>query len=336
MRGVSGGRVLHREAHVAYLLRNEGEYAPHVAAELLDLRGHRRVGLRHVLLAQAPVPARDLRPVPRRRDAHVLHLGVERRHVRLGERLRGVSGGEEVHGRAVRAVRHVRRHVAKRVPHRDAHDRQLLGRSHLVGGADDRAFPLHDGEPRPLPLAAGPQLPPPGLHVHGVADLEAGDGADDPAVERVVDVLGHRPVVGGLLHRRGDVDLSLAAVGAYRADVLNLGLAVALRVVERHFALLAAPFLCQNLHPALEAHLVRPVRIVGDAGRLVYYDGVGVGVPFARHVLGICRTGLPCDHGERRHCQQQCRSVLFLCLHRRVIIPKFTICGSTATPEFMV
>ena len=127
--------------------------------------------------------------------------------------------------------------------------------------------------------------------MQGVAHREPGHGADDAAVERVVDVGRHRVVVGRLLRRRRDVHLALGAVGPDDADVLDRRLAVALRVGERHHALLAPSALGEDLGLAPRHRVVGAVGAVLHALALVDDDGVGVGELLQGHVVR--------PHGQR-------------------------------------
>ena len=294
MRRIARRRVFHGKAHVPDLLGNELEDAPdglvfrlasQVLRQLPHLRDQRGVSLREMRRAEIPVPLRDLGPALGRRDAHVLHLRVEGRHLRLGKRLRRVGDGERVHDGPVVERTFRRDNVAERMANRLLSDRQRRRRPDLEGRADDRTRPFHHRDVGPLALRPRLEHLAVRLHVDGFADLEAGDAADDLAVEGVVDVRRHRGVVGLLLHRLRHVDLPLDAVRADCADIGDLAEAVALQIVERSRALVAPALLGEDLRPRLVPGLVRAVRVVCDPLDLVHKNGIRIGKPLRRHVV---------------------------------------------------
>ena len=293
VRRVAGRGVLHRQAHVADLLR-------HPLVERLDPRQFRRVRRRQDLLhlvrdaggrllevrdAQVPVPLRERRPVLRGRDAHVLHLRVKGRHVRLLERLRRVRDRPRVADAAVRQRLFRVVHVAERVAHGGVDERALLRRDEGDGAVEHRHRPFEHRDVRELVLDARLEVPAARRILQHVADLEPGDGADDLARLRVVDVLARRGVVRRLLRRRRDVDRALDAVRADGRDAHDLRDAVAAVEADRDRALVDPPLLGQDLDGLLLDGDERAVRLEFRRRGAVDQHRIRVGILFQRDVI---------------------------------------------------
>ena len=100
VRRIAGRRVLHREPHVADLLRDELVHRAHLVDgrgicadaphDLLDLVRHRGVRLLEMGNRDVPVPLRELLPAGGSGDAQVLALRPVGRHRRFREHLRRI------------------------------------------------------------------------------------------------------------------------------------------------------------------------------------------------------------------------------------------------------
>ena len=286
VRLVAGRAVLEGEPHVADLLRHELEHG----AELRLVRGasrneaahlvrHRRRGGGEVRRAEAPVPARDGGPVLRRGEADRLHARGERRHVRLGERLRHVAhvppqeraaGGE-------RTVRRAHDRFLEGMAHDDVSHGVRVGLVHGVHGGEDRRGVLEELHVRPRAGHAGLAR---ALCVADMAHLahgEAGDGAAHLLVERVHDVRIERGVVRGDLERAREVHGADLSVGAHDFDGEDLRVAVALGEVERDGGRGTASLFREHLHPFVVPGDLGAVRLVGHVDAVVHHHAVGVG-----------------------------------------------------------
>ena len=242
VRRVARRRVLHREAHVADLLRDELVHRAHLVDwrgictdaphDFLDLVRHRGVRLFKVGNRDIPVPLRELLPVGRRGDAQVLALRPVGRHRRLGEHLRRVLDRPAVDD-AIAVSDDGRDDIAKRIAHGDVLERARNGTVDPDGRADYRHRRLEDLHVGPLVLDAAFRHYAARLDVERLANLDSGNGARENFVERVVDIRGGRGVVGRLLQRRGEVDGAGLALGVDDFDEEYLALPVAKRVFNR-------------------------------------------------------------------------------------------------------
>ena len=236
--------------------------------------------------AHLPVPARDGGPVFRRGKAQGLHFRRERRHRRLGERLRHVAGfpRETRAAAAQRTVRETRHGLAEGM----AHDRMAHGACVGLVDADDRPqdgigeFQQQGVGPGPLHarLARAAAI----AHVADFADGQPRNGAADLLVQRIVDVGGGGRIVRRHLERAPEVHRPRNAVRADDLDELDGRVAISERDRKRHRRVGAAALFGEDLDPFVIPERARAVGFVCGMEAVVQHHGIGVGEALRRYV----------------------------------------------------
>ncbi len=285
MRRIAGGLVFHREPHVAHFLRDKVVDLAHVASQFRDFVRHGRRRFRQMRRAQPPIPRGKFPPRGECGSADALDLRIERGHVGLGEDLGRIRGDPRMHDRPVRPGFLGGGHIAQRMAHRLLSERQGRRGGHADRLFQDRQRPGHLGEKRELVLHARGEI---GAHkriAKRLADLQAGDGAGNDAVERIVDVGGGGRIVRRLAHRRRNIHRAPHAVRADDADVGTAKRGIAFGVGEALHVLFAAAFLGQNLERGFFRRDIRAVGLVGVVFRGFDQDGVRIRIACRRDLL---------------------------------------------------
>ena len=235
-------------------------------------------------LAQLAVPTGDGGPVRRRGEPYALYAPRERRHIRLGKRLRHVA----------------RRPAQERTPVSERHvcgtDDGVAERVAKDGVADGVDVRLVDGNDRREDrcrvfkhVEVGPRPPHARLarttrvtHVPDLAHGKSGNGTCHASLERIDDVRAHAGVVGSRLHKARKVDRPHLPVRADDLHAKDRGVAVASVERDGERRVRPSPFLGKNLHPFVVPRAISPIRCVGGVKTVVYHDGVCVWETFRR------------------------------------------------------
>ena len=113
---------------------------------------------------------------------------------------------------------------------------------------------------------------------HGVADFETRNLADEPPVERIVDVRRHGRIVGRVLEGGREVDFPRLAVFAGHGYRKDFRLAVPRGIMDREDALVALAALGEDLDRFVAHVRVRAVGRVFYRLDRIDENGVGVGI----------------------------------------------------------
>ena len=273
---------LRRDPHVADLLRNEIEQRPDFfPVRLFARRQFLHFGADGVVrriqtgTAQRAVPLGDIRPALRRSHQQPLHRRVQRRHVRLRDRLRHVDrfppvmdpvargGFPEFYPGSGTVLYHL---GLQRLRLRSIdHDDVFLYRHISLQG---------DVVP-PEPGDAGLLDDPPDLDPDDVIELHLGDRQRQHLVGRIVNVAAHLPRIDGdfcVFCRIQQLYLALAQ----NEDLFHRQRFVGRIEVEGKTPQLPAPRFRQRFLIIFVGRIRQPVRLVADLFQIVKQHRVGI------------------------------------------------------------